>query len=457
MRKTGITALRGGFIGAIWTVLLVLLLQTAPAAEVCAGSATENSSSTSAAYKLGTLDKIRLKVFEWRAATDEIFPWDALNEEYVVGPSGQIGLPLVGEIPAAGLTTLELAKSVTDKIQQKMGLSSPPSTTVEIVEYRPFFVVGAVEKPGRYPCQPGLNVINAVGIAGGLLRPKDPGILRSERDAITSRGDLALHIAEQTRLLLTEARLNAELSNTDTIQFPQFKADDQRLSLIEGLKRQEEKLFHGRRKTYKTQMDALQQLKKYLDLQIVTLRDHKKTHDSETENLKNELGKLRGLSSTGLATSSRLIEVGHLLTEAVSNGLRIEEDLLKAQQESSRTGLEIIEFENRRSSELLLEMQAATSALDTVAKKINTDQRLIYEAEVLAPAQIASAEKDLYKPVVRYSILRNNDKETVELQGVEKTAVLPGDTIKVELLRPKEWLEPSTANAGPQIPGTVFK
>lgn len=450
--------MRGGFIGAIWTVLLVFLLQTANAVEACAGSAPENGSSTSAAYRLGTLDKIRLKVFEWRPATDEVFPWDALNDEYVVGPSGQIGLPLVGEIPAAGLTTLELAKIVTDKIQQKMGLSSPPSTTVEIVEYRPFFVVGAVEKPGRYPFQPSLNVINAVGIAGGLLRPKDPGILRSERDAITSRGDLALHIAEQTRLLLTEARLNAELSNTDTIQFPQFKADDQRLStLIEGLKRQEEKLFHGRRTTYQTQTSALQQLKKYFDLQIVTLRDHKKTHDSETENLKHELGKLRGLSSTGLATSSRLIEVGHLLTEAVSNGLRIEEDLLKAQQESSRTGLEILEFENRRSSELLLEMQAATSALDTVAKKIDTDQRLIYEAEVLAPAQIASAEKDLYKPVVRYSILRNNDKETAELQGVEKTAVLPGDTIKVELLRPKEWLEPSTANAGSQIPGIVFK
>jgi hypothetical protein len=223
------------------------------------------------------------------------------------------------------------------------------------------------------------------------------------------------------------------------------------------LKQQEESIFRGRKKTFQSQMDALQQLNKYLDMQIVTLKEHKQTHDSETNNLKAELGKLRGLSSSGLATSSRLIDVGHLLTEAVSNGLKIEEDLLKAQQESSRTELEIIEYENRRSSGLLLEMQATKSALDTVAKKIDTDYRLTYEAEVLAPAQLASAENDIYKPIVRYSILRNTEKEAVELQGDEKTAVLPGDTIKVELLRPKEWTQQTTANAGQQTPAIALK
>ncbi|MEL7049883.1 MAG: polysaccharide biosynthesis/export family protein, partial [Pseudomonadota bacterium] len=74
---------------------------------------------TEGEYRLGPQDKIRVQVFEWRPARDEIFAWDALNAEYSIGVSGNLALPLVGQIPADGKTTGELAASISTLLQQR--------------------------------------------------------------------------------------------------------------------------------------------------------------------------------------------------------------------------------------------------------------------------------------------------------------------------------------------------
>src|SRR5207253_10777162 len=42
-----------------------------------------------------------------------------------------------------------------------------PKVTVGIVEFRPFYILGEVEKPGAYPYSGGLNALSAIAIAGG--------------------------------------------------------------------------------------------------------------------------------------------------------------------------------------------------------------------------------------------------------------------------------------------------
>ena len=43
-----------------------------------------------------------------------------------------------------------------------------PSVAVEIIAYRPIYVLGEVNKPGQYPYQPGMTVVTAVAVAGGF-------------------------------------------------------------------------------------------------------------------------------------------------------------------------------------------------------------------------------------------------------------------------------------------------
>ena len=109
------------------------------------------------AYRLGTSDVVRLIT-----VGD-----DTLTGEFRVNDGGEIALPLLGAVPAAGLTANGLARRITDALV-KGNLYTTPSVSVEITTYRPIFVLGEVAKPGQYPYQPGMTVVTAAAVAGGF-------------------------------------------------------------------------------------------------------------------------------------------------------------------------------------------------------------------------------------------------------------------------------------------------
>ena len=108
-------------------------------------------------YTLGTGDQIRLTVFGQ----------SQLSTSYFVSPQGMISVPLIGDVPATGRTTAELGAEVADDLRSRR-LVVDPSVSVDILVYRPVYVLGEVEKPGAYPYQPGLTTLSAVALAGGF-------------------------------------------------------------------------------------------------------------------------------------------------------------------------------------------------------------------------------------------------------------------------------------------------
>ncbi|MEJ1977689.1 MAG: polysaccharide biosynthesis/export family protein [Acetobacteraceae bacterium] len=108
-------------------------------------------------YKLGGGDQVRVITFGE----------DQLTGDFRVDDQGDIALPLVGSIHAAGLTPTQLATSVGDELRRRH-LISDPSVAVEVASYRPVFVLGEVSKPGQYPYQPGMTMLTTVAVAGGF-------------------------------------------------------------------------------------------------------------------------------------------------------------------------------------------------------------------------------------------------------------------------------------------------
>jgi polysaccharide export outer membrane protein len=107
-------------------------------------------------YHLGSGDKIRVITFGEEALTGEFF----------VGGSGKVSLPLVGEVQAAGLTVPQIQQEIQDALKQ--GYLKDPRVSVEVLNYRPFYILGEVTKPGEYPYTNGLTVLNAVATANGF-------------------------------------------------------------------------------------------------------------------------------------------------------------------------------------------------------------------------------------------------------------------------------------------------
>lgn len=123
----------------------------APSAQIGAPP-TANSN----VYRLGPGDQLHVIVY---GETD-------LTGDYTVSPVGTIAFPLVGEVPANGLTPDQMAQAISDRLQQ--GFMRHPQVSAAIASYRPFFILGEVTRPGTYPFSAALTVRGAVAVAGGF-------------------------------------------------------------------------------------------------------------------------------------------------------------------------------------------------------------------------------------------------------------------------------------------------
>ncbi|MDD3288754.1 MAG: polysaccharide export protein [Alphaproteobacteria bacterium] len=146
---------------------------------------------SSGEYVLGVGDRIKLTVYGE----------DDLSGEYEIGSTGVAALPLIGDITAAGQTLRDFEKAVRVKLAE--GYLHDPRVSAQVANYRPFFILGEVSKPGSYPYVNGMTVLNAVALAGGYTyRGDKSGVVithandpekkeqRATEDAVVMPGDI---------------------------------------------------------------------------------------------------------------------------------------------------------------------------------------------------------------------------------------------------------------------------
>ena len=107
-------------------------------------------------YTLDSGDKLRVVVFGQ----------SGISNIYIVDAAGNISLPLIGSVPARGLTSEQLSQKIAARLKQ--GYVREPHVSVEIETNRPFFILGEVTTPGQYPYVPNMTAETAVAIAGGF-------------------------------------------------------------------------------------------------------------------------------------------------------------------------------------------------------------------------------------------------------------------------------------------------
>lgn len=113
-------------------------------------------SPQSSQYALDAGDEVRITAYGL----------EGFNNTYTVGDKGSISLPLLGDVPASGKTVGQLQDDIAAALIGKQ-IVNAPNVNVQINQYRPFYVVGEVKKPGEYPFRPGMTVLTALSVAGG--------------------------------------------------------------------------------------------------------------------------------------------------------------------------------------------------------------------------------------------------------------------------------------------------
>jgi polysaccharide export outer membrane protein len=177
-----------GLVSALFTLIALAVAPAATAAPPAAvAPVPQAAAQQDGAYRLGPTDKVRVMVYGE----------EQLTGEFTVGSNGAISFPLIGEVAAQGLTPRDLQGALEAKLGA--GYLREPKVAVEVLTYRPFYILGEVNKPGEYPYSTGLTVLKAVATAQGFT-------YRANRGRVFVR-----HAGDKSEQKL-------ELSGTTTVQ-----------------------------------------------------------------------------------------------------------------------------------------------------------------------------------------------------------------------------------------------
>lgn len=94
-----------------------------------------------------------------------VFGHPDLSVEFQLDDNGRTSLPLIKEIQATGKTVIELETSISDKLSPDYLKS--PKVSVEVLNYRSFYIIGEVKNPGQYPYVSGMTIPIVFALAGG--------------------------------------------------------------------------------------------------------------------------------------------------------------------------------------------------------------------------------------------------------------------------------------------------
>lgn len=142
-------------------------------------------------YRTGSGDKLRVTVFGH----------EDLSGEFQVDGSGNISLPLIGNVEAGKRSASEIEQTIVHKLMPDY--LKNPRVSVEVVNYRPFYILGEIKNPGSYPYVNGMTVVNAIALSGGytyraredsvlIIRAADPQRLKepASHDTVVLPGDI---------------------------------------------------------------------------------------------------------------------------------------------------------------------------------------------------------------------------------------------------------------------------
>lgn len=174
-RETVGSAGRTGLAGIAGVALLLSMAGCATSSDL----PTLTLGPEQAAYRLGAGDQLKITVYGE----------ESLTGEFAVSGQGGVAFPLLGELQATGKTVREFEQELANGLAN--GFINNPSVSVEVANYRPYYILGEVARPGEFAFVDGLTVFSAVARAGGFtyranqsrihIRHKDGGEERTYR------------------------------------------------------------------------------------------------------------------------------------------------------------------------------------------------------------------------------------------------------------------------------------
>jgi polysaccharide biosynthesis/export protein len=355
-----------------------------------------------------------------------VFGQPDLSSETTVDQSGNLRLPMVGDIYAGNLTLGELERSIARALAQ--GYVRNPTVSVKITEFGPIYVLGMVRTPGLYPYREGLSVLGAIARAGGIGVSEGHGVLG---DLLQAEERVRLLEISRMGLLAKRARLIALQNGDDRIDFPDMSGLVVDPARIAQIRDGEQLAFTAERQAAQQETEALQQQLPRLEAEIASLK-HQAELEQQQRNLNHELvADFEQLAKTGLARKSTYIEVRREEARIDGNIGRLKSDSLKAELSIGDLQFRITELRNGYQRRVMTELRETDRSLMELTVTLPAAQRT--RAARARQVGLPTAEQ-AQQPAI--TVIRAKGTTNVRLDAAVDFLLQPGDVVQVGQLFP---------------------
>jgi protein involved in polysaccharide export with SLBB domain len=363
-------------------------------------------------YNLGIGDVVGLTVLEK----------PEISGNYRVAPDGTFTIPGFGAVEASGLTARQLEKRITELSQATI---NAPSVAVQIVEFRPFYILGDVARPGKYSYVPGVNVLQTISLAEGYFRRGADSTDFSQVLAdIRARQGLSSAVADLAAAKVKLERLIAEQGDKDKFEFDANAFGPSMRQTVDAITKEEMATLQLKTKAFQEQKALLEEGISGRLKEQETYNERLKSQANLVAQLADELKQTRELQKQGLTTTARLND---LIREELRQQSDVIQTRILVQQvavaiSTDRQSLSFLA--NARRVAIAEDIRATQDRITQLQKQIEGEKAVINETSSVLTGNGTSQE-----PSYEYEILRAN--EAVPFMAEVTAPVLPGDTLIV--------------------------
>jgi len=398
------------------------LLKAALLAGICALALTPMAqppqalAAETSAYKVAAGDVLMISVYGDPGLTG-LFP---------VSPDGTIGYPLLGNINVVDKAVDEIGSEISRDLTSHV---ANRSVAVAVKEYAPIFIVGDIQKPGKYEYRPGMIVLELFALGGGLREPSARTDLSGLQliSAQQEYEDMSLQLLSQD---VKRVRLEAELNGTD------FDYKSSELGLIRDPATLD-KIVAAERGVYRLRRSVMEDEKTNLEVQrqnfieeIDTLQKGASLRNEQFQLLGLDVNASEELVTRGAASQSALRERKRELLAMNQQLLESGSFLARAQQNKNEVERRLLELVSKRQNDAAAELREIE--LDMVRLRRKMAFSLQTMAEIGASARRVRGMEQLIQ--TKFSVVRQTGGSYQEIAVDEHTRIRAGDVLRISLV-----------------------
>jgi polysaccharide export outer membrane protein len=374
------------------------------------------SASDASGYKIATGDVLTITVYG-DTGLSGIFP---------VSVDGTISYPILGNLAVTDKSVAEIGDEIAKDLMTHI---ANLSVAVAVKEYAPVFIIGDVQKPGKYEFRPGMITLELFALGGGLREATTQTDMSGIQliAAQQEYEDMSVQLLSQD---VRRVRLEAELNDKPF----EYSANN------DGSARDPvtvQNIIDGERNLYKLRLSVMENQKKNLEDQrqnfieeIDTLEKSGSLRNEQFALLKLDVDASQGLVTRGAASESTLRERKRELLAMNQQLLEFGSFLARAKQNKNEMERQIQELQSKRQNDAVAELRDIS--LDTIRLRKKMAYSIQTMAEIGAAARRVTALEKMIK--TEFSVVRQKDGEYTEVVIDEHTPIKAGDVIRVQLV-----------------------